>query len=96
MKNDAYFINTARGELVDEAALIDALNNDKIAGAAIDVTAVEPIAADCPLLGAKNLIITPHIAGSSYDVQVQGTNMVIESLTDWLADRKPNNCVVYR
>ncbi len=96
MKNDAYFINTARGELVDEAALIDALNHDKIAGAAIDVTAVEPIAADCPLLDAKNLIITPHIAGSSYDVQVQGTNMVIESLTDWLADRKPNNCVVYR
>lgn len=96
MKNTAYFINTARGELVNEADLIEALNSDKIAGAAIDVTAVEPIASDCPLLDAKNLIITPHIAGSSYDVQVQGTNMVVASLTDWLNDKKPSNCVVYR
>lgn len=96
MKNTAYFINTARGELVDEADLIAALNSDKIAGAAIDVTAVEPIASDCPLLEAKNLIITPHIAGSSLDVQIQGTNMVVESLSDWLNDKKPNNCVVYR
>lgn len=96
MKNTAYFINTARGELVDEADLIAALNSDIIAGAAIDVTAVEPIASDCPLLEAKNLIITPHIAGSSLDVQIQGTNMVVESLSDWLNDKKPNNCVVYR
>lgn len=96
MKNTAYFINTARGELVDEHDLIEALNSDKIAGAAIDVTAVEPISSDCPLLDAKNLIITPHIAGSSLDVQAQGTQMVVESLTDWLNDRKPNNCVVYR
>ena len=69
---------------------------DEIAGAAIDVTAVEPIASDCPLLDAKNLIITPHIAGSSYDVQVQGTNMVVASLSDWLNDKKPSNCVVYK
>ena len=96
MKNTAYFINTSRGELVNEADLIEALNTDEIAGAAIDVTAVEPIASDCPLLDAKNLIITPHIAGSSYDVQVQGTNMVVASLTDWLNDKKPSNCVVYR
>lgn len=96
MKNTAYFINTARGELVDENDLIEALNSDKIAGAAIDVTAVEPISSDCPLLETKNLIITPHIAGSSFDVQAQGTKMVVESLTDWLNDRKPNNCVVYR
>ncbi len=96
MKNTAYFINTARGELVDENDLIESLNSGKIAGAAIDVTAVEPIASDCPLLDAKNLIITPHIAGSSFDVQVQGTNMAVESLTDWLNDKKPKNCVVYR
>lgn len=96
MKNTAYFINTARGELVCEPDLIEALNSGKIAGAAIDVTAVEPIAADCPLLDAANLIITPHIAGSSYDVQVQGTQMVVDSLTDWLCDKKPKNCVVYK
>ena len=96
MKNGAYFINTSRGELVDEAALIDALNDGKLKGAAIDVTAVEPIADDCPLLDAKNLLITPHIAGSSLDVQAEGTRMVVESLTDFLADRKPANCVIYR
>lgn len=95
MKEGAYFINTARGELVDEAALVEALNSHHLAGAAIDVTVKEPIASDCPLLDAENLIITPHIAGSSYDVQVCGTRMVAEALEDFIADVKPRNCVVY-
>ncbi len=96
MKEGSYFINTARGELVVEEALIDALNSHRLAGAAIDVTVKEPIASDCPLLSAKNLIITPHIAGSSYDVQVCGTQMVSDALEDWLEDKKPRNCVVYK
>lgn len=96
MKDGAYFINTARGELVVEDALIDALNSGKLAGAAIDVTRVEPIASNHPLLDAKNLIITPHIGGSAYDVQVVGTNMVCDDLRDWLNGEKPNNCVVYK
>lgn len=95
MKDGSYFINTSRGELVVESDLIAALNSGKLSGAALDVTAVEPIASDCPLLDAKNLIITPHIAGSSYDVQATGTSMVVESITDWLEGRKPKNCVVY-
>jgi phosphoglycerate dehydrogenase-like enzyme len=95
MKEGAYFINTARGELVDEDALVEALNSNHLAGAAIDVTVKEPIASDCPLLDAQNLIITPHIAGSSYDVQVCGTRMVAEALEDFIADVKPRNCVVY-
>lgn len=94
MKNGAYFINTARGELVVESDLIAALDSGKLSGAAIDVTVVEPIASDCPLLDAKNLIITPHIAGSSYDVQATGTAMIAQSLGDWLEGRKPANCVV--
>lgn len=96
MKKGAYFINTARGELVVEEDLIEALNSDHLAGAAIDVTVTEPIASDCPLLDAKNLIITPHIAGSAYDVQVCGTNMVCDTLEDWLNKVKPRNCVVYK
>lgn len=95
MKKGSYFINTARGELVDEAALVEALNSHHLAGAAIDVTVKEPIASDCPLLDAENLIITPHIAGSSYDVQVCGTRMVSEALEDFIAGVKPRNCVVY-
>jgi len=61
MKPTAFFINTARGSLVDEAALAEALNTEQIAGAATDVLSVEPPHADNPLFGAKNLIITPHI-----------------------------------
>lgn len=96
MKKGSYFINTARGELVVEDDLIEALNSDHLAGAAIDVTVKEPIASDCPLLDAKNLIITPHIAGSAYDVQVCGTQMVCDTLEDWLQHIKPRNCVVYK
>lgn len=96
MKQGAYFINTARGELVDEAALIEALNSSHLAGAALDVTREEPIAADCPLLDAANLIITPHIGGSAYDVQVVGTTMIANDLRSWLKGDRPKNCVVYK
>ncbi len=93
MKDGAYFINTARGEVVDEEALMDALENGKLAGAAIDVTRVEPISCDSRLLKYDNLIITPHIAGSAYDVQATGTQMIIDSLEDWLIGRNPRNCI---
>lgn len=96
MKKGSYFINTARGEIVDEAALINALNSHHLAGAALDVTMVEPIASDSPLLDAENLIITPHLAGSAYDVQVCGTNMVADALNSWMKGEKPYNSVVYK
>ncbi len=62
MKRSAVFINTARGGLVDEAALADALAGGRIRAAGLDVLAVEPPAADCPLLRLENCFITPHIA----------------------------------
>ena len=62
MKKTAVLINTARGGLVDENALASALNEGKIAGACLDTVAVEPMRADNPLYGAKNCLITPHIA----------------------------------
>ncbi len=96
MKQGAYFINTARGELVVEADLIEALHSGHLAGAALDVTREEPIAADCPLLDAPNLIITPHIGGSAYDVQVVGTTMIANDLRAWLKGDRPKHCVVYK
>ncbi|MBO4893778.1 MAG: hypothetical protein J5562_02540 [Clostridia bacterium] len=95
MKKNAIFINTARGELVVEEDLVEALNSDKLASAALDVTIKEPIPSDSILLNAKNLIITPHIAGSSDDVQICGTEMTIKSLKDFIEGKKPHNCVVY-
>ena len=93
MKPDAILINTARGELIDEEALVDALKAKRLAGAALDVTVKEPIPADSMLLEAPNLILTPHIAGSSDDVQIVGTSMVKDSLDDFLAGRKMRHAV---
>jgi len=67
MKKEAVLINTSRGGLLDEQAVADALNEGRIAAAALDVLAVEPMDPDCPLRTAKNCIITPHIAWASDD-----------------------------
>ncbi|NOU67299.1 D-2-hydroxyacid dehydrogenase [Paenibacillus sp. LMG 31461] len=65
MKPSAFFINLARGDVLDESALIQALQEGKLAGAALDVFEQEPLPADSPLWSMKNVILTPHIAGSS-------------------------------
>ena len=95
MKKGSYFINTSRGEIVDEISLAKYLKNGHLKGAAIDVTINEPIHADSELLELDNLIITPHIAGSSIDVQYVGTNMVIDSLMSFIKRERPQHAVVF-
>jgi phosphoglycerate dehydrogenase-like enzyme len=65
MRSDAIFINTCRGPVQNEAELVDALNAGEIMGAGIDVTEIEPTPLDSPLLNMDNVIVTPHLAGST-------------------------------
>ena len=85
MKQGAIFINTARGGLVDEQALRAALDSGHLLGAGIDVLQTEPMTADCPLLGAPNLIITPHIAWAGLETRHRLMGVVAENLRRYLA-----------
>ena len=71
MRPGAYFINTARGGIHDEAALVEALNSGWIAGAGLDVFLKEPPDPDHPLLGFDNVIASPHIAGMTVETMVE-------------------------
>lgn len=93
MQKNSYFINTSRGELVVEEELIKNLKNNKLKGAAIDVTIKEPISSNSDLLTTNKLIITPHIGGSSLDVQIEGTKILVKTLNDWLKNKVPTNCI---
>lgn len=86
MKPGAYFINTARGDLVDEEALIEVLNSGHLSGAALDVTRKEPLPLNSPLIKAKNIFITPHIAGAADEVIEIGTDMAIYYLREFMSD----------
>ena len=85
MKPTAYLINTARGGFVVEKDLADFLNEDKIAGYGADVLLQEPMTEDCPLLKAKNCVITPHIAWAPRETRKRLQGIAEENLKAWLA-----------
>lgn len=92
MKPSAFLLNTSRGLLVDEIALADALNNDRLAGAGLDVLSAEPPPGDNPLLSAKNCLITPHNAWGTRAARARLMRAAVENVKAFLAD-KPQNVV---
>lgn len=84
MKRGAVLINTARGGLVDEQALADALKSGYLAAAAVDVVSAEPIHADNPLLGLDNCLITPHIAWAPKEMRMIVCETLATNLRSWL------------
>jgi glycerate dehydrogenase len=92
MKPSAFFINTARGPLVNETDLAAALNAGTIAGAALDVVSAEPIKADNPLLKAKSCLITPHIAWATLEARQRLMQTTAENVAGFM-NGKPVNVV---
>ena len=92
MRDGVFLVNTARGQLIREQDLADALNSGKVKGAGLDVTAVEPVQPDNPLLEAKNCIITPHIAWMPVECRQRMLTAATENIRAFLAG-KPTNVV---
>lgn len=83
MKPSAYLINTARGGLVDETALAQALNKNELAGAGLDVFGSEPPARDNPLLTAKNTVLTPHLGYKTHEALLRKLEVTFRNIADF-------------
>jgi phosphoglycerate dehydrogenase-like enzyme len=93
MKSSAILINTARGAIVDEPTLIDALRGRRIAGAGLDVFETEPLPAGHPLVALDNVVLTPHAAGVTAEALEAGLKLAVENVWNFL-DGRPTNVVV--
>jgi len=92
MKRGAVFLNTARGPIVDEAALVDALRNGTLAGAGLDVFETEPLPAGHPLTSLPNVVLTPHSAGVTPETLEAGLELAVSNIRRFL-DGHPANVV---
>jgi phosphoglycerate dehydrogenase-like enzyme len=91
MKKRAYLINSARGGIVDEKALYDALKSGHLAGAALDVYRYEPVPDDCPLLDLDNILWTPHTSGGRPEFMIRESEDVLTNVARVLRGEKPAN-----
>lgn len=95
MKKGVRIINCARGGIIDEEALVDAIKEEKVAGAALDVFEKEPLSAESPLLKLDNVVITPHLGASTEEAQINVAIEVAEIVRDALLDRGIRNAANY-
>lgn len=93
MKRDAFFINTSRGKLVDEYALVEALRNEKISGAYLDVFHEEPLPRSSQLWQLDNLVISPHYCDAVEDWRERFASFFADNLENWIVDKGLRNCV---
>lgn len=84
MKKTSYLVNCSRGGVVDEAALVEALQHQQLAGAALDVFATEPLQVGSPLLSLPNVILTPHVAGQSAEAKERASLAVAQAVAESL------------
>ena len=92
MKDGVKIINTSRGPLIVEKDLREALDSGKVSGVAVDVVSTEPIREDNPLLGARNMIITPHIAWAPKESRQRLMDIAVDNLKHFV-DGAPQNVV---
>jgi glyoxylate reductase len=93
MKPGALLVNTARGGVVDQEALIEALRSGKLGGAALDVMEPEPLPTDSPLMTLPNVLLAPHIASASHATRGRMASMAVDNLLAALEGRRPPHCV---
>ena len=89
MKSDAVLVNTARGPVLDRAALIEALTQRQIGGAALDVFDSEPISRDDPLLSFDNVLVAPHLGNGTLETRTRMADLCAENLIEFFAGRNP-------
>jgi lactate dehydrogenase-like 2-hydroxyacid dehydrogenase len=93
MRSTAHLVNIARGQVLDEPALVDALREGGIAGAALDVYWSEPLPADSPLLGFDNVVLLPHIASATVETRRAMAELAVDNLRLAAAGQPPRECV---
>jgi D-3-phosphoglycerate dehydrogenase len=94
IKRGAMIVNTARGNIIDETALIEALRSGRVAGAALDVFEQEPVKPNNPLLGMDNVVLAPHLGASSLEAMQRMATQVAQGVIDVLEGKEPRNRVV--
>jgi phosphoglycerate dehydrogenase-like enzyme len=96
MRNSAHLINMARGPVIDEMALIEALRAGEIAGAGLDVFSKEPLPADSPVWDAPNLLMTPHMTPALPDRTQRSIDMIVDNVARYRAGRPMLNAITQK